>query len=144
MRTKAFGTATALLAALALFVAPTATAGGTMLSTDLVGAEERPGPGDPDGHGFIELTLNQGRGQICYSVTASAIDTVTGGHVHRAPAGSPGDVVVPLFGSTGFGEGCVSAAKALIKEIRQNPTAFYVNVHTDTFPGGAIRGQLGD
>jgi hypothetical protein len=33
----------------------------------------------------------------------------------------------------------------LIKAIRKDPTAYYVNVHsTPNFPGGAVRGQLGD
>ena len=136
--------AAASIVSLALVVGPSATAGGTRLTTDLIGAEERPGPGDPDGSGFIELTLNQGRGEICYSISVSNLDTITGGHIHRAPAGSFGGIVVHLFGSTMPSEACVSAEKALIKEIRQNPEAFYVNVHTNTFPGGAIRGQLGD
>ena len=143
MRMKSFGAAVAVLASLALLVAPTATAAGATLTTDLVGAEERPGPGDPDGIGFIELTLNQGRGEICYAITASNLDAITGGHIHRAAAGSFGDIVVHLFGST-FGDPCVDVAKALVKEIRRNPSAFYVNVHTTAFPAGAIRGQLGD
>lgn len=122
----------------------TLAAAGTTLSTDLVGSEERPGPGDPDGTGFIELTLNQGKGEICFELTLSGVDTATAGHIHKAPAGEPGDVFVTLFGSEGPGAKCVTATKAQIKEIRRNPEMFYVNVHTATFPNGAVRGQLGD
>ena len=122
----------------------TLAAAGTTLSTDLVGSEERPGPGDPDGTGFIELTLNQGKGEICFELTLSGVDTATAGHIHKAPAGEPGDVFVTLFGSEGPGAKCVTATKAQIKEIRKNPEMFYVNVHTATFPNGAVRGQLGD
>jgi hypothetical protein len=132
-------------ASLCLVLWGSAVAGaGTTLSTDLIGSEERPGPGDPDGTGFIELTLNQGRGEICFELTLSGIDAATAGHIHKAPAGEPGDVFVTLFGSEGPGAKCVDATKAQIKEIRRNPEMFYVNVHTATYPGGAVRGQLGD
>ncbi len=140
-----FKTLAAVLAAacLAAWGTNVATAG-TTLSTDLVGAEERPGPGDPDGTGFITLEMNQGRGEICFELTLSGIDAATAGHIHKAPAGQPGDVFVPLFGSEGPGAKCVDATKAQIKEIRKDPQMFYVNIHTATFPAGAVRGQLGD
>jgi hypothetical protein len=35
--------------------------------------------------------------------------------------------------------------EAVIKAIRHAPSAYYVNVHSrPNFPGGAVRGQLGD
>lgn len=43
---------------------------------------------------------------------------------------------------TGSAKGCKSADVALIHAIMQNPTNYYVNVHTVAFPKGAIRGQL--
>jgi hypothetical protein len=30
----------------------------------------------------------------------------------------------------------------VVKEIRDNPWAFYSNIHTEEFPDGAVRGQL--
>jgi len=52
-------------------------------------------------------------------------------------------VVVTLTApASGTSSGCVSADSELIKEIRQSPAEFYVNVHNSEFTGGAVRGQL--
>jgi hypothetical protein len=141
----------ALVCSLAALALPgAALADGTKLSTDLTGAEEAPGPGDPDATGTADLTLNQGTGTVCYDLTWANIDgTVVAAHIHRGPAGVAGPVVVPLFvnqsfAGTGSDSACVTADRALIKDIRKNPTAYYVNVHSSVFPAGAIRGQLGD
>ena len=65
-------------------------------------------------------------------------------HVHTGTAGTLGGIVVPLRapGENGLASGCVSAARATVAQILRNPAAYYVNVHTPTFPGGAVRGQL--
>lgn len=120
--------------------------GGRPFSTALDGASEAPGPGDPDGSGNALITLNQGQGEVCFELEVADIALpATGAHIHRAPAGVPGPIVVPLTppGTDGTSSGCVDADPALIKEIRQSPEAFYVNVHTTEHPGGAVRGQLG-
>ena len=63
-------------------------------------------------------------------------------------AGSPGPIVVPLFSGSFAGtdsvSGCVeNVDPELIKAIRQDPSAYYVNIHsTPNFPSGALRGQL--
>ncbi|MDQ3957997.1 MAG: hypothetical protein M3273_06695, partial [Actinomycetota bacterium] len=62
--------AIAVIACMAVWGGAVALAG-TTLTTQLVGAEEVPGPGDPDGTGFVELTLNQGQGEICFELTLS-------------------------------------------------------------------------
>lgn len=114
--------------------------GGRTLTASLDGPSEAPGPGDADGTGSAVVSLNQGLGEVCFELTWDGIDTPTAAHIHEAPAGVPGLIVVPL--TVDPAQGCAEADADLIKEIRQNPAAFYVNIHNEPFPGGAIRGQL--
>jgi CHRD domain len=123
---------------------------GRPLSTMLTGAAEVPGPGDPDASGMALLTLNQGEGEICFELSWAEIDgTVVAAHIHAAPAGVAGPIVVPLFtgvalAGTDSASGCVSGISGeLIKDIRHDPAGYYVNVHSTVFPAGAARGQLG-
>lgn len=128
-----------LLSALAL----PAMAGGRPFNIQLTGAAERPGPGDPDGHGIAQLTLNQGLEEVCFSIEVSDVATIAAAHIHRAPASHPGPVVISFDVPTNGLDGCVSADADLIKAIRHNPEDYYVNVHNAAFPAGALRGQLG-
>ncbi len=118
--------------------------GGRTLTAVLLGANEVPNPGDPDGSGYAEITLNQGQGTISYMITVTDIAPATAAHIHFAPAGVPGGVVVALSAPTGgFSSGIIqNVNRDLIKAIRQNPDAYYVNVHNGAYPGGALRGQL--
>jgi CHRD domain len=148
---RKLATGTAMIAVAGLTgIATEVSAQGRPLSTDLSGAEEAPGPGDPNATGEADLTLNQGQGEVCFDLSWAQVDgTVSAAHIHVGEAGSPGPVVVPLFtgsfAGTDEASGCVSGVDSeLIKAIRQNPSAYYVNVHSDVFPGGAVRGQLGD
>lgn len=138
-----------LVAALVVAGVATAGDGGRPLSTTLTGAEEAPGPGDANATGQADLRLNKGQHRVCFDITWADVDgEVFAGHIHVAPAGSPGPIVVTLFTGSFAGtdavSGCVQDVDAdLIKAIRQNPAAYYVNVHSQpNFPGGAIRGQL--
>lgn len=124
--------------AAAVWTAVPASAGGQPFHTVLSGANEV-GGGDPDGTGTASVTINRGLDEICWTVTAENISTVVGAHIHRAPAGVNGPVVVPIT----VGSGCTTADGDLVKAIAKNPENYYVNVHSTEFPGGAIRGQLG-
>lgn len=120
-----------------------AEVGGRPLSTMLSGAEEVPGPGDPDGSGSAFLTFNLGQGLVCWELSAADIMTATAAHIHEAEAGFAGPVVVTLSPpEDGFSSGCTSVDSMLIKEIIQNPSGYYVNIHNSEYPAGALRGQL--
>jgi hypothetical protein len=136
-----------LIAALAVasIAASAAADGGRPFTTALTGAAEVPGPGDPDGSGVATITLNQGLGEVCFSISVSGITLpAIGAHIHVGSAAVAGPVVVPLTSpdASGSSSGCVSADPDLIKAIRQNPEDYYVNVHSTEYPAGAVRGQL--
>jgi CHRD domain len=143
----------ALIAGLAVVLAvggvATADDGGRPFSTSLSGAEETPDPGDPDATGQSDLRLNQGQGRVCFDISWADVNgEVFAGHIHEGPAGVAGPIVVTLFTGSFAGtdavDGCVEDVdQSLIKAIRQDPSAYYVNVHSQPdFPGGAVRGQL--
>jgi hypothetical protein len=113
----------------------------------MTGAQEAPGPGDPDGKGTATFKFAPEAGLVCWTLTVSNITLpATAAHIHIAPKGSPGPVVIPLSapGADGKAQGCASASKDLLKAIVANPAAYYVNVHNVDFPPGAVRAQLGN
>ena len=115
----------------------------TVLQTELSGAEEVP-PGDPDGSGSATIILIRPN-TICYVLTAENIAPATAAHIHEAPPGVAGDVVVPLEPPTyGASGGCTQADPELVSDIQENPDEYYVNVHNEDYPAGAIRGQLSE
>jgi len=102
------------------------------------------GGGDPDGSGTAAVKT---RGtEICYDIKWTGVDA-TMSHIHKAAAGTNGDVVVPFFANESpldakSKSGCVEAKASVVKAISANPSGYYVNVHSPEFPKGAIRGQL--
>lgn len=115
-------------------------AGGRPLAADLLFSNEVPPAAGTSASGTAVVTLNQGQEEICFDITTSGLSgPVLADHIHLGVAGTNGGVVVSLGGQL---SGCVSADAALIKDIRQNPTGYYVNLHTALNPGGEVRGQL--
>ena len=130
-----------LLAATA--VAAPAIAAPTKFQVAMTGAAEVPGPGADKGKGEASLTFDTDKGQVCYMLMASGIDTPTMAHIHKGAAGVAGGVVVPLAPpANGMSEGCAPLGADVLAAILAAPADYYVNVHTAAFPKGAIRGQL--
>jgi len=102
------------------------------------------------GHTLIKVR-NDGTIEFKTQINNKNHETFVAGHIHLAPVGVAGPIVVPLFvaptppttarhikqkGLATPNAGTTGAA------LCQNPSAYYVNYHTTAFPGGAIRGQL--
>jgi len=116
-------------------------------STVLTGEKEVPGPGDPNGLGRAVVTPRPAAGTVCIDLRYRNIVKPTGAHIHEAPPTEAGPIVIdftPLIATSAPGtiKGCVAVDPTLARELRQNPSAFYVNVHNAGYPAGAIRGQL--
>jgi CHRD domain len=98
--------------------------------------------------GTATLTVNPGQQEVCYDITVANLQGgVILAHIHVGDVGVNGPVVVPLFSftpattQTHF-SGCMPGSRATLRAILQNPSHYYVNVHTTVFRAGAVRGQL--
>ena len=111
--------------------------------TELQGEEEVPVRGDLDGSGFAVVVAIPEAGLVCYAIAVFDVNPIAAAHIHEAPRGVAGPIVVHLDPPTrGASGGCV-ANQAEANDIAADPSDYYVNVHNPEFPGGALRGQLG-
>lgn len=119
-------------------------AGDNVFTSQMSGPQEVPGPGDPDATGTATVTIDPATNTVCWSYTASGISTITAAHIHVGAEGESGSPVVPFSTADGSWptEGCTTAEADVVQAILSNPVGYYVNVHTDEFPQGALRGQL--
>lgn len=137
--------ATCVAVVLTVGLAVPALGGGRPFSTELSGENEVDPPIVSTATGTAHLTLNQGQGEVCVDVQSSGYgdgELVVAGHIHRGASDVNGPIVVNLLITGANHSGCVGAERGLIKEIRQNPEGFYVNLHSTVIPSGVIRGQL--
>ncbi len=128
----------------------------------LSGKEEVPA-NDSRARGQAVFHLNAAGDALRFQLMVANIENTLQAHIHRAPAGVNGPIVVWLrpagppaqlvpgrFDGV-YAEGTITAASlvgllagqslsVLIDEMRAGNT--YVNVHTVAFPGGEVRGQI--
>jgi hypothetical protein len=123
---------------------------------------------DASASGTMQLTMNITR-DASNNITGATYDfvinftgfpantTLTGAHIHAAPAGTNSGVVVGLpltaadtavptgqgsITKTGVGPQVAANNATVAQNIVNNPAGNYFNVHTTVNGGGAIRGQL--
>jgi CHRD domain len=125
------------------------TGGRASFNVRLSGSEEVDTIG-ADATARVKISVNARTGRACFTrlkvrdVLVAGETAPTKLHLHNAAAGANGPVVVDFtdLAVQGRRGGCVTADKALLQTIVSAPGQFYVNVHTATFPNGAVRGQL--
>jgi hypothetical protein len=157
-----------LLAALATLVGVMAVPAGadmhfpdSVFTADLAGDNEVPAIASA-GSGFASATISEDGTAIAFSLYVNDLDDVTMAHIHVGGPGENGAVAAFLFGPEDPGvsadgliaEGIITEADLiaidgvfdgtmteLIRLMDDGET--YVNVHTEAYPPGEIRGQLG-
>jgi hypothetical protein len=123
----------------------------TIFQADLSPANEVP-PRASAASGASGITLDGNN--VHYSIEVHGISNILFAHIHSAPAGVNGPIRVTLYPGPTTGpvdgvlaQGTFTAAdvtgitfEQLLSELRAGTA--YVNVHTTTYPGGEIRGQV--
>src|SRR4029453_10706792 len=107
-----------------------------------------PGTCGGPGTGTATITIDRNARTLCYTIMTSTVALpLLAAHIHEAPVGEAGPVVVPLFtqpvNAATVGPTCLTNLdKNLLKDIIRNPENYSVNFHNAPFPNGAVRGQL--
>jgi len=138
-----------------------------VFSATLVPSNEVPPVSNTEsaGHGAVQIQFDVTRdaggaitaatGTFYFRLTGyPAGTTIVGAHIHPAPAGVNGPVIISTGlatantrvldnnGSGDFTFQGVFSDPTIVQQILNNPAAFYFNVHSTTNPGGFSRGQL--
>jgi hypothetical protein len=121
-----------------------------------VNDEGQDGAGDPNAKGTASFLVADEQ-TLCYGFAIRGADEPTGVHIHKGVAGENGDIVIPFdnppkdangqpAGDPGASSGCKTLEEQseldALRRILTNPKGYYVNIHTASFPDGAVRGQL--
>ncbi len=107
------------------------------------GFQEVPPTPDATAMGTAYLTLSPDHTVLNYYITVD-MPPLRGGftaaHIHMAPPGQNGDVVHPLSFVSETAAGTWALDLAMVDALMAGN--LYVNVHSDQFPGGEIRGNI--
>ena len=133
---------------------------GQTFSASLSGKDEVP-PTESNSTGTAKFQVDENSSQISYWVNVTGIKKINQAHIHNGTEGQNGDIVVTLT-KTKSAKGNDSPPNIgfsgnITKDDLQGPLKdkeltdlvslmsdgnAYVNVHTDKYPDGAIRGQI--
>jgi hypothetical protein len=113
-------------------------------TTVLDGVQETPAT-NTSAFGYGQMGWDEFKSEFHWSIYFQGLTTpATAAHFHFGPPGVAGPVVLPIPGVTGL-RGALIMGNAVL------PTTFldqllagdiYVNIHSETYPGGEIRGQV--
>jgi CHRD domain len=123
----------------------------------LNGQNEVPSHSDVSATGIAGLIVNSAKSKIWYQIEAEGLERVTQAHIHSGEAGKNGPIVATLFTGNkdtvngALVQGSITSDK-LQGPLKGEPisdlvtlfdkSSAYVNIHTETFPDGEIRGQI--
>lgn len=128
----------------------------TNFTAHLNGGQEVPAV-NTTAQGQATFKLNAAGTAIEYKVNVAQLENVKFSHLHLAPIGSNGGVVVDLSGAVAGKvngtlvegtikanqlKGALSGQPLSVLIAQMEAGNIYVNVHTNSFPGGEIRGQV--
>ena len=99
-------------------------------------------PSPSNAMGVAFLTFDEATKRVCYSISYSQLQgTETEAHLHGAP---PGQTNAVLYDLTPLGTPKVSCLGPIkpVEEKLLKQGRMYINIHTDLFVAGEIRGQV--
>ena len=112
--------------------------------------------------GTAKFLVNENNSQISYWINVTGIKKINQAHVHNGTTGQDGDIVVSLLSNSKSAKGNATPPKIgfngnITKGDLRGPMqgkdipdlitlmgngSAYVNIHTDKYPKGAIRGEI--
>ena len=133
---------------------------GQTFSASLSGKDEVP-PTESNSTGTAKFQVDENSSQVSYWVNVTGIKKINQAHIHNGTEGQNGDIVVTLTKDKSAkgddGPPNIGFSGNITKDDLQGPMKdkeltdlvslmsdgnAYVNVHTDKYPDGAIRGQI--
>ncbi|MEJ2864230.1 CHRD domain-containing protein [Actinomycetospora flava] len=133
----------------------------------VIGNNGQPAPGQPGATGTFNYRINSDEDVICYDLTLNGITgeyqspARTATHIHEAAEGAAGPPRIAFPNPEGEGDtrtssGCLqgpfttgvmangqdTGTGFTVRQIEENPSAFFGDTHTADYTAGAVRGQL--
>ncbi len=119
-------------------------------------------PNKSNSTGTANFQVNENSSKISYWINVTGIKKINQAHIHNGTTGQSGDIVVSLLAKSKSAKGKATPSEIgfsgnITKADLQGPLkgkevsellslmsngSAYVNVHTDKYPKGAIRGQI--